>query len=278
MIRGDLEVHSHDFVEILVVASGSGSHTSTAGDVEVNTGDVFVLRPGVWHGFRTCQDLVVGFVGISVSAMATDLAFLREDPLFLDLLWTGPFAFGRRGVLDARIPHGDASKALDEIQTLANDLDAQTGNRIYLLGRLLTVIGRLAGHASAHDTAPPQPRRIHPAVDTVIARFEGAPEHDWHLKDLARSVNLDPAYLTRLFRQHVGIAPIGYLARIRVERAASLLARTTAPASRVGALVGWPDPNNFTRRFRDLMGITPTAYRRHLVADEAADPRQPNLL
>ncbi|MQA92899.1 MAG: AraC family transcriptional regulator, partial [Gemmatimonas sp.] len=43
------------------------------------------------------------------------------------------------------------------------------------------------------------------------------PERPWQLGDLARSANLDPAYLSRLFRRDVGLAPMAYLARIRAE-------------------------------------------------------------
>jgi AraC family L-rhamnose operon transcriptional activator RhaR len=78
---------------------------------------------------------------------------------------------------------------------------------------------------------------------------------------LAEAVNLDPAYLSRLFRRHTGLSPLGFLARLRAERAATLLAHSDLPAARVGAAVGWDDPTYFARRFRSLVGSTPTQYR-----------------
>ncbi|GAA5186537.1 hypothetical protein GCM10023322_33000 [Rugosimonospora acidiphila] len=68
-------------------------------------------------------------------------------------------------------------------------------------------------------------------------------------------------YLGRLFTQHVGLAPMNFLARTRAERAALLLTHSTLPAAQVGAAVGWADPTYFARRFRALVGLTPSEYR-----------------
>ena len=133
-----------------------------------------------------------------------------------------------------------------------------------MLGRLVTVLGMLA------DGRDPEPATIeaaiHPAVAATVARLEAAPAEQWRLDDLARAVSLDPAYLGRLFAQHVGLTPMAFLARVRAERAATLLAHSTLPAAQVGAAVGWDDPTYFARRFRTLVGLTPSEYRRRHLA------------
>jgi AraC family L-rhamnose operon transcriptional activator RhaR len=53
-----------------------------------------------------------------------------------------------------------------------------------------------------------------------------------------------------------------FLARVRAERAATLLAHSALSAAQVGAAVGWGDPTYFARRFRMLVGLTPSEYRR----------------
>ena len=104
-----------------------------------------------------------------------------------------------------------------------------------------------------------------------MARLEATPAEPWRLDDLARAVNLDPAYLGRLFRRSVGLSPLGFLARVRAEHAATLLTHSTVPVARVGAAVGWDDPTYFARRFRTLSGLTPTEYRRR-----SQSPTPPN--
>jgi transcriptional regulator GlxA family with amidase domain len=124
---------------------------------------------------------------------------------------------------------------------------------------LVTVVGLLADGRVDRDAVPE--RVLHPAVAATVARFEAAPAEAWRLDELAAAVSLDPAYLSRLFRRGTGLSPLGYLARLRAERAATLLAESDLPAARVGAAVGWDDPTYFARRFRGLVGLTPTQYR-----------------
>jgi AraC family L-rhamnose operon transcriptional activator RhaR len=75
---------------------------------------------------------------------------------------------------------------------------------------------------------------------------------------------LDPAYLSRLFKQHTGLPPMRYLAQRRVEHAASLL-RSDLSIQQVAALAGWPEPSYFARRFKAATGLTPSAYRHSLI-------------
>jgi AraC family L-rhamnose operon transcriptional activator RhaR len=174
-------------------------------------------------------------------------------------------------VLEARISPQDADETVAELGSLQDLLTRQPERRILLLGRLLAILGRLvekAGDSGSGSGSGGGGSAAHPAVSAATSRLDAAPEHPWQLDELARAVNLDPAYLTRLFRRHLGLSPITYLARLRAEKAAGLLARTTLPVARVGSLVGWPDPTYFARRFRSMVGLTPSGYRQRLRRDD----------
>jgi AraC-like DNA-binding protein len=257
-----VEAHAHDFVEIAVIGPGAGRHASSQGVRRVRHGQVVVLRPGAWHGFQECSDLVVANCCISAQGLSTELSALQQIPVLRDLLWTAPIAGGPHGLAVIQVAPAAADDAIQEIAELERDLarrasGVQAGGR--LLGRLVSVLGILA------DGLPDRPATaaqvVHPAVTAAVARLEEALAEPWRLDELAAAVNLDPAYLSRLFRRHTGLSPLGFLARLRAERAASLLVHTTLPAARVGAAVGWDDPTYFARRFRSLVGSTPTQYR-----------------
>jgi AraC family L-rhamnose operon transcriptional activator RhaR len=220
-----------------------------------------VLRPGAWHAFSGCADLSVANCCISAQALRTELAALHEIPMFHRLLWTDPVTAGSHGVHVTTVGPDAATEAITAIDDLERDLSRGRRAPGRMLGRLVTVLGILA---DGRDPArvPDEPA-IHPAVAACVARLEATPAEPWRLDDLARAVNLDPAYLGRLFRRSVGLSPLGFLARVRVEHAATLLTHSTLPVARVGAAVGWDDPTYFARRFRILAGLTPTEYRRH---------------
>lgn len=257
-LTADVESHAHDFLEIAVIGAGRGRHVTSQGEHALRQGEVVILRPGAWHGFRDCSGLTVANCCLSAKALRAELAALHEFPMLRRMLWTDPMAFGTHGVAVVTVEPTAAEEAVAELGRLERDLTEDRPGRV--LGRLVTVLGTLA------DGRAPEPATVesavHPAVAATVARLEAAPEEQWRLDDLARAVNLDPAYLGRLFAQHIGLTTMGFLARVRAERAATLLAHSTLPAAQVGAAVGWDDPTYFARRFRTLVGLTPSEYRR----------------
>lgn len=265
-VAGVNDLHGHDFCEIAVIGRGSGRHISAQGNERVGLGDVFVLRPGAWHGFVGTEHLDVANCCVSAAALRTELRFLREQPPIYDLLWLGPHRPGSHGMLHKRIPAERAEAAIADIAALQDELVARPANLVAQLAKLLSVLSHLVDTGEGH----PAP---HPAVTQAIALMDASPERQWHLDELARAVSLDPAYLSRLFRRDAGAPPMSYLARVRAETAAGLLVRTDEPTARIGGLVGWPDPTYFARRFRSLVGLTPTEYRRRTVAGGRAAAR-----
>jgi AraC-like DNA-binding protein len=256
----DIEPHAHDFLEIAVIGTGCGRHVTSQGEHLLRRGEVIVLRPGAWHGFRDCTGLTVANCCLSTQALRAELAALYDIPMLRRMLWTDPVASGTHGVAVTTVDSAAAEEAIAEIGLLERDLGADQSRPGRVLGRLVTVLGILAdGRDPERETLQ---SAIHPAVAATVARLEAAPADPWRLDDLARAVNMDPAHLGRLFGRYVGLTPLGFLARVRAERAATLLAHSALPVARVGAAVGWDDPTYFARRFRTLVGLTPTEYRR----------------
>ncbi|WP_395107940.1 AraC family transcriptional regulator [Actinomadura sp. SCN-SB] len=258
-LTAGVEPHTHDFLEIAIVGPGGGRHVTSAGERPLRHGDAIVVRPGAWHAFRDCADLTVANCCLSEHALRAELYQL---PALRRLLWTDPVASGARGVAVRSLDPPDADEAIAQIELLERDLES--GRRPgRTLGRLITVLGILT---DGTDRGGPEDAgleaAVHPAVAATIARLEAAPSAPWRLDELAEAVNLDPAYLGRLFRRYLGLSPLGFLARVRAERAASLLVNSALPVARIGASVGWDDPTYFARRFRSLVGLTPTEYRR----------------
>ena len=55
------------------------------------SGDVVLLRPGVWHGYYDCARLELYNCCFSSELLRRELIWTREDPLLGYLLWTGPY-------------------------------------------------------------------------------------------------------------------------------------------------------------------------------------------
>jgi AraC-like DNA-binding protein len=78
---------------------------------------------------------------------------------------------------------------------------------------------------------------------------------------LARRAGYSPSHLRELFREELGLSPVRYVNRLRIDRACALL-HEDIPIWRVAELVGFPNANYFSRIFRAEMGTTPIEYKR----------------
>lgn len=81
-------------------------------------------------------------------------------------------------------------------------------------------------------------------------------------EELARHVGMSSDYLTYCFRKELGMTPIAYLNRYRINQAKLLLAEREKSITEVGLAVGFSDSGYFSRVFRREVGVSPEAYRR----------------
>lgn len=95
----------------------------------------------------------------------------------------------------------------------------------------------------------------------AIELLHSYPDRRWTLKGLASLVHLSESQLGRLFVATVGMSPIAYLTKIRVEQMAHLLRTTDASVSEIAARVGWGDAGFASQQFRRTLNATPLEYR-----------------
>jgi signal transduction histidine kinase/DNA-binding LacI/PurR family transcriptional regulator/AraC-like DNA-binding protein len=91
--------------------------------------------------------------------------------------------------------------------------------------------------------------------------------HEHYMESLTRRaiaeyVGLDEDYLTYCFRQELGMTPIAYLNRYRVNQAKQLLKQSDKSITAIALEVGFSDSGYFSRVFKREVGMAPDAYRR----------------
>jgi AraC-like DNA-binding protein len=98
-------------------------------------------------------------------------------------------------------------------------------------------------------------------VGRALTLLHDRPAHDWSLDELASSVGLSRSGLAERFTHLVGAPPIQYLAKWRMQLAASLLAGGAASVAEAAAAVGYGSEAAFSRAFKKLVGVPPAAWR-----------------
>ena len=275
--------HDHDFLEIALVVSGSGTHGSLRGEVPARAGDVYILRPGAWHSYSGSRALRVFNCVFSIETLQRGFAAALHDADLHYLFYGGPLAKNRRGLLSLHLGPATRERCVGYLEKLAartnaNVTDENAAHSVAMnaekLGYFLLFLSELARVAArekqreySQQEAPRVLAAPHPAVAQARQILESDLARDWTLRELASQLHLDRFHLSRLFKAGVGLPPMAYLAQLRAERAAQLLLRSDAPIAHIGAQVGWHDANLFSRRFSAHFGLSAREYRRKLAVD-----------
>jgi len=105
-----------------------------------------------------------------------------------------------------------------------------------------------------------------PVVGQALTRLHEHPEHPWTLAELAHEIASSRTVLSERFARLVGIPPMLYLTRWRLQLAAEQLRRGSAKVAAIGAQVGYDSEAAFSRAFKRETGQSPAAWRRARVS------------
>ena len=84
---------------------------------------------------------------------------------------------------------------------------------------------------------------------------------DLSLQKLSALVYLNPAYLSRIFKQETGLNITDYITNARIQRAKEILVQTACKIQEISQRVGIDSPVYFCRLFKKETGYTPLEYR-----------------
>ncbi len=96
----------------------------------------------------------------------------------------------------------------------------------------------------------------------AIVYIDNEYEKPLQLADVAAACTVSPAYLSRLFTEHMQSSFVNYLTSVRIQHAQYLLREGNVSVKEISYQVGYQDPNYFSKIFKKIIGVSPTAYQR----------------
>jgi AraC-like DNA-binding protein len=92
------------------------------------------------------------------------------------------------------------------------------------------------------------------------------------LNELARAAAVSRGHLVRVFREQLGVTPAEALRLLRLDHAATLLARSNLRISEIADQTGFISAFHFSRAFRLVYASSPRAFRQEVAAGYAIPP------
>jgi len=217
-----------------LVTEGSALLQTDAGSFPLAAGDLFFTFPACAFSLtdiRRCKYLYISFTDGHKDSLLSSCGITREKPMrqgFGELI---DFWFGGLGKC-----------------TPANLPMLTRGILCYTLSLI------------------PAARPAEQEDSSVITQIRSAVEQccgnaDFSLAYICRLYSYHPKYISRRFREVVGVSFSDYLQNCRLQRACSLLTGTDAAIQDIAASVGYRDAAYFSRVFRRFTGISPSEYR-----------------
>lgn len=176
-------------------------------------------------------------------------------------------AIGLAGLHPDSIPF--APTRAKQIRTLFSDMveesfETRPGVSMGILGKFLQILDLLSYDAdyNAGDmtTAPDTGRRasVQTAIDLLERNYY---DPTMSVSRLSKQLNFSAPYLSKIFKETMGVPPTQYLTNIRMRHACELLASHSYSVSEIAQAVGYNSPYYFSNEFKHIYGMSPSRYK-----------------
>ncbi|MFC4600219.1 AraC family transcriptional regulator [Cohnella hongkongensis] len=237
-----------DYYLIHHVLSGKGLFRMGEFEVELGTGDSFLIYPGrlfhyVSDEYNPWRYRWVAFSGPGAEALVADAGFRLERPVAHTGEDKGP---------------GERCRAVFEAFR-----ERKSSSSLTASGHLLLLLGSL--REAAVDAVPSLPRpgtHREELARQVIGYLSTQYAEPITIERMAETLGYNRAYLSRTFKQHAGVSPATFLTKLRVDHGRRLLReRPELTVEQIASSVGFQDALYFSKQFRRWYAQSPTEYR-----------------
>lgn len=108
----------------------------------------------------------------------------------------------------------------------------------------------------------PQSGYVENIVNRMTHFMHANVERNFTLHELASEAGYSESYFCRQFVRQTGYSPIDYFIRVKINKAAVYLLKTSLTVSQIASKLGFRSPDYFSRTFRRVVGISATEFRK----------------
>lgn len=205
------------------------------------------------EGFLICPDIItyyeadrenpwtytwVGFKGIKAEGYLKLANLDKDNPIF-------------------EYKHGDFIGKCFE--NMIKSVNLKYGRDLRLQGLLNIFLSELIEKAENHTINGDSYKDIY--IKKTLQYIEANFSRDISIAEIADNIGLNKNYFSNFFKENVGVSPMEYLIKYRINKACELMKNEQLSISDIARSVGYNDPLGFSKIFKKIKGVSPKIYR-----------------
>ncbi len=233
--------HTHPFVELFYVKSGSGSFLVENQSFPINKDELIIINPNVEHTEVSNEDSPLEYITLGIEDFQFSFSHKGEYLALKDKNVTKNL-----GIYFSSI--------LKEVERNAPGCELICQNFLEILTLLLMRQTNSAFELIPVKNTTRECSRIKRYIDSNY-------QDDITLDSLAEMAHLNKYYFVHAFTKFYGQSPIQYLTTRRLKTSRDLLETSDYTISEIAQLSGFSSPSYFAQCFRKNCGMTALTYR-----------------
>lgn len=241
----NIGMHYHDFYEINIVTNGTGCHYIGDMAIPLICGEIFVIPPGVLHGYYCEKQLDVCHIILKSDFMKMYGEQLSAVPGYSALFEIEPYL--RQVYDDNPIVRFNEKKLSWLKRELSDIMSADTDE--YISYRAIQVL-----HLIADMCRYTQSQRNHQSINekhqdilTVLEYIQNNYSEHISIETLMKIVNMSRPTLHRHFKDVTKTTPLEYIIKCRVNAAQALLAQGELSRTEIAQRCGFFDTSHMSK-------------------------------
>jgi AraC-like DNA-binding protein len=257
-----LGTHTHEGHELTYVFEGQVRWEVSSGEVlTLAGGDMAITQPHVAHrGYcNIIQPAAIFWLNVEFSRgnAAKGTPFSRDNIARMSAAWCGA---GNATRFTGGVLHADLVRLHDTLRAARSAGRAgrlAPGKQALLRSLISLTVARVSELLAEGGTDRPVDSHAREACDYIARHLEERFSAD----TVARHVGVSVSRLHAVFKQRMGVTPMDYAQRLRVERAQEILRNNSTPVTEIALSLGFSSSQYFATCFRKYTGMSPREYR-----------------
>jgi AraC-like DNA-binding protein/mannose-6-phosphate isomerase-like protein (cupin superfamily) len=258
-------LHSHEFVEMIFVSEGIGTHDYQNMAYEIKAGDLFIVNPGEIHGYTVSTGQQLAIINCLFEPRLIQKSLLQELGILqnMDSFYVQPFLHeGKQFHRKLNLRGESADKTLRIMDDMLNELkERRPGYRVLIQVKMVELMIQLSRSYEAWGDKEPFISRSELLVKRICGYLERHFEQKITLTGLSELFHIGTRQLNRQFKRYSGSSVIEYVHHLRIERAKRYLIGTDDTIATIATSIGYEDAGFFSKMFSRAVGCSPGKYR-----------------